>query len=618
MLVRGGRVKDLPGFRYKVIRAALDASGVADRKQARSKYGAKKTSLMPRRAEIQPRPLDAGPDLRQRPRHAGDQPRDARTARSRPPSTIVYGALDKVGAKTGRPPAEVLEQAIKTVTPVLEVRSRRVGGANYQVPVEVPQRRGRTLALRWLVTYSRERREKHMDGQARRRDPRRARAAGRRVQAQGRHVPDGAGQQGLRALPLVGSGRRETWQRQSHGSRSTASGTSGSWPTSTRARRRRPSGSSTTPAAPTRWARCTRARRRWTGWRRSRSAASRSRRPRRRRSGATIASTSSIRPGTWTLRSRSSAACACSTARSPCSTPSPASSRSPRRSGARPTSTSVPRIAFINKMDRTGADFFAAVQSMVDRLGANPVPVQIPIGAGGRTSSGVIDLVEMQAIVYKDDLGQKLGGRRDPGRARRAGARVPPPADRRGRATSTTRCSRPTSRTRSSVTADQIRRALRAGTLDRRDHAGAARLAPSRTRASSRCSTRSSTTCRARSTCRRCRASTRRPSEEAERAAPRWTSRSRRSPSRSCPTRSSASSPTSASTRGKLKAGDRVLNTLDRQDRAHRPHPADAREPPRGARGDRRRRDRRRRRPQGHDHRRHALRPRARRSCSSR
>jgi small subunit ribosomal protein S7 len=56
----------------------------------------------------------------------------------------------------------VLEQAVKTVTPVLEVRSRRVGGANYQVPVEVPQRRARTLAVRWLVTYARDRREKHM------------------------------------------------------------------------------------------------------------------------------------------------------------------------------------------------------------------------------------------------------------------------------------------------------------------------------------------------------------------------------------------------------------------------------------------------------------------------
>jgi small subunit ribosomal protein S7 len=76
---------------------------------------------------------------------------------------VVYSALDRVGERTGRPPVEVLEQAIKTVTPVLEVRSRRVGGANYQVPVEVPQRRARTLAVRWLVTYARERREKHMD-----------------------------------------------------------------------------------------------------------------------------------------------------------------------------------------------------------------------------------------------------------------------------------------------------------------------------------------------------------------------------------------------------------------------------------------------------------------------
>ena len=75
---------------------------------------------------------------------------------------IVYGALTAVETKTGRPPVEVLEQAVKTVTPVLEVRSRRVGGANYQVPVEVPQRRARTLAVRWLVTYARDRREKGM------------------------------------------------------------------------------------------------------------------------------------------------------------------------------------------------------------------------------------------------------------------------------------------------------------------------------------------------------------------------------------------------------------------------------------------------------------------------
>ena len=75
---------------------------------------------------------------------------------------IVYDALERVGEQTGRPPVEVLEQAVKTVTPVLEVKSRRVGGANYQVPIEVPQRRARTLAVRWLVDYARQRREKGM------------------------------------------------------------------------------------------------------------------------------------------------------------------------------------------------------------------------------------------------------------------------------------------------------------------------------------------------------------------------------------------------------------------------------------------------------------------------
>src|SRR6266496_1633791 len=76
---------------------------------------------------------------------------------------IVYRALDRIGEQTGKPPVEVLEQAIKTVTPVLEVRPRRVGGANYQVPVEVPQRRARTLAVRWIVQFARDRREKHME-----------------------------------------------------------------------------------------------------------------------------------------------------------------------------------------------------------------------------------------------------------------------------------------------------------------------------------------------------------------------------------------------------------------------------------------------------------------------
>jgi len=75
---------------------------------------------------------------------------------------IVYGALEIVRQKTGRDPVEVLQEAIQALTPHLEVRSRRVGGATYQVPVEVPGRRARTLAVRWLVTYARQRRENSM------------------------------------------------------------------------------------------------------------------------------------------------------------------------------------------------------------------------------------------------------------------------------------------------------------------------------------------------------------------------------------------------------------------------------------------------------------------------
>ncbi len=75
---------------------------------------------------------------------------------------IVYDALAIVGERSGNDPVEALEQSIKTLTPTLEVRSRRVGGATYQVPVEVQSRRARTLAVRWLVEFARQRREKTM------------------------------------------------------------------------------------------------------------------------------------------------------------------------------------------------------------------------------------------------------------------------------------------------------------------------------------------------------------------------------------------------------------------------------------------------------------------------
>ena len=76
--------------------------------------------------------------------------------------SIVYDALTKVGERTGKDPLPVLKKAVDNIKPLLEIKSRRVGGATYQVPVEVQQRRGTTLAIRWLVTFSRSRREASM------------------------------------------------------------------------------------------------------------------------------------------------------------------------------------------------------------------------------------------------------------------------------------------------------------------------------------------------------------------------------------------------------------------------------------------------------------------------
>ena len=116
---------------------------------------------MPRRAEITPRPVTPDPvydsqlvtQLMNRVMLDGKKSTAER---------IVYDALAILSERTGKDPVEALETSIKALTPVLEVRSRRVGGATYQVPVEVPQRRARTLAVRWLVGFARARRERSM------------------------------------------------------------------------------------------------------------------------------------------------------------------------------------------------------------------------------------------------------------------------------------------------------------------------------------------------------------------------------------------------------------------------------------------------------------------------
>ena len=116
---------------------------------------------MPRRADITPRVLEVDPI------HGSTLITQFINAvmldgKRSTAERLVYDALAIVSEKSGKAPVEALEAAVKTVTPVLEVRSRRVGGANYQVPIEVPQRRARTLAIRWLVQFSRDRREKGM------------------------------------------------------------------------------------------------------------------------------------------------------------------------------------------------------------------------------------------------------------------------------------------------------------------------------------------------------------------------------------------------------------------------------------------------------------------------
>jgi elongation factor G len=124
----------------------------------------------------------------------------------------------------------------------------------------------------------------------------------------------------------------------------------------------------------------------------------------------------------------------------------------------------VPRIAFINKMDRTGADFFAAVQSMVDRLGAHPVPVQLPLGQEEHFR-GVVDLVEMKAIVYADALGTEFAVEEIPEELQEQAEEyhhqlIDSVADHDDELTETYL------EDESKVTPEMLRRALRAATLD--------------------------------------------------------------------------------------------------------------------------------------------------------
>jgi small subunit ribosomal protein S7 len=116
---------------------------------------------VPRRAAAQIRPIEPDPVHRNRlvQQVINKVMLDGKKSTA---ERIVYDAMAILAERTGRDPIEQLEAGIKALTPVLEVKSRRVGGATYQVPVEVPPRRARTLAVRWLVHFARQRRERTM------------------------------------------------------------------------------------------------------------------------------------------------------------------------------------------------------------------------------------------------------------------------------------------------------------------------------------------------------------------------------------------------------------------------------------------------------------------------
>jgi small subunit ribosomal protein S7 len=116
---------------------------------------------VPRRAAAQVRPIEADAVYRNRlvQQVINKVMLDGKKSTA---EKIVYDAMAILGERSGKSAVEQLEAGVKALTPVLEVRPRRVGGATYQVPVEVPARRARTLAVRWLIQFARARREKEM------------------------------------------------------------------------------------------------------------------------------------------------------------------------------------------------------------------------------------------------------------------------------------------------------------------------------------------------------------------------------------------------------------------------------------------------------------------------
>ena len=422
---------------------------------------------------------------------------------------IVYDALEGCREKTGTDPVVTLKRALDNVKPALEVKSRRVGGATYQVPVEVKPGRSTTLALRWLVTYSRQRREKTMTERLTNELLDASNGLGAAREAPRGHPQDGRVQQGLRPLPLVSGPTTDFDQgRDPHVTTDVAAALAKTRNIGIMAHI--DAGKTTTTerilyytgisykigevhdgAAVMDWM------------------------EQEQERGITITSAATTcawndhtiniidTPGhvDFTVEVERSlrvldGAVAVFDAVAGVEPQSETVWRQADRYG-------VPRICFVNKMDRVGAEFHRCVDMIVDRLNATPLVLQLPWGVEG-DFKGCIDLVAMQgpALAVRRqglDLRHRLDPRATTPRRRASGARSssrPSPRTTTRSWSSTSRATSPRSRSSRPASAARPSRASSTRCC----------AAPrSRTRASSPCSTRSSTTCPARSTSSRSR-----------------------------------------------------------------------------------------------------------------
>src|SRR4030095_16577138 len=162
VMIRGGRVKDLPGIRYHIIRGTLDTAGVANRKQSRSKYGDKTPQgAQMRRAGAAKREVIPEPKYGSRLVAKFVNIMMIRGKKSTA-ERIMYDALTTLEDRTKQEALKMFKTAVDNVKPAVEVKSRRVGGSTYQVPVEVRPDRRTSLAMRWVIGAARRRAERSM------------------------------------------------------------------------------------------------------------------------------------------------------------------------------------------------------------------------------------------------------------------------------------------------------------------------------------------------------------------------------------------------------------------------------------------------------------------------